>query len=122
MRSELSTTVRNDGVRPTMEFPNMSMKELGSTFGFKGGSGRKEMSEFRKFINDDKDSIIAVGRWEFDYQVDSNRVPRMRGNRQWVKETSGFLRREFGLLAFRTRFDECGDITTHSIPKVVPTH
>jgi hypothetical protein len=122
MRSKLSTTVRNDSVRPTMEFPDMLMEELSSTFGFKGGSGRKEVSEFQKFINDNKDSVIAVGRREFDNEVDSNRVPRMRGNGQRMEETSGLLSRKFGLLTLRTRFDKCSDITAHSVPKVVSAH
>jgi hypothetical protein len=58
-----------------MVFPDLLKEEESCTFGSDGGVHRDEVCTLGYTVNDIHDCVIAMGFWQFDYEVDADRVP-----------------------------------------------
>jgi hypothetical protein len=92
---------------------------MGSTFGCNGGMHRNEVCVFSYAVDDIHNCIIAMGLGQFNYQVNTDRVPCFCWCLQGMELTKGSLVLQLRLVTQIAGFDVDADVTGHLWPPIV---
>jgi len=71
-----------------MELPDMVKKESGCSFHCNRCVRRNEVYSLGDGIHDGHDSVMSGGLWEFDHEINTERIPLCVRNREWLELTN----------------------------------
>jgi hypothetical protein len=96
-----------------MVFPDLPKVQAGSTFGHDGGMHRNKVHTFSYTVDDVHNCIIAMGLGQFDYEVNTDRVPWCRWCLQGMELTKGSLMLQLHPITQIAGFDVDTDVVGH---------
>jgi len=105
-----------------MELPDMVKKEFGCSFHCDRHVHRNEVYSLRDGVYYSHDGVMSRELWEFNHEIDTERIPLYVRNREQLKFTNRRV-----LLGFRPEAEITGahiltNIPRHLRPLVVPGH
>jgi len=78
----MGSTVRDNALREIVELSDMVKKESGCSFHCDRCVHRNEVYSLRDGIYDSHDGVMSGGLWEFDHEIDTERIPPFVQNRE----------------------------------------
>jgi len=78
----MGSTVQDNALREIMELSDMVKKESGCSFHCDRCVHRNEVYSLGDGIYDSHDSVMSGGLWEFDHEIDTERIPPFVQNRE----------------------------------------
>jgi len=78
----MGSTVRDNALREIVELSDMVKKESGCSFHCDRCVHRNEVYSLGDGIYDSHDGVMSGGLWEFDHEIDTERIPPFVQNRE----------------------------------------
>jgi len=105
-----------------MEFPDIIEEESGCFFHCNSCVHRNEVHSFEDRIHDSHDDVMSRGLWEFDHEINTERVPLFVQNGEWLELANRRVSPRFCLEAEITDTHMLADVPRHLGPPVIPGH
>jgi len=80
--------VRDNTFREAMELPDMVKKESGCSFRCNRCVHQNEVYSLGDGIHDSHDGVMSGGLWEFDHEINTERIPPCIWNGEWLELTN----------------------------------
>jgi len=114
--------VRNYSFWKAVEFPDAVEKESGCSFCCNHSMHRNKVYPFGDRVYDSHDGIMPRGLWEFDYEIDAERVPPIVRNGEQLELTDRRMSPRFRPEAEIASTHILADVPRHLGPPVVSGH
>jgi len=105
-----------------MEFPDVVEKEPGCAFRCDHSMHWNEVHPFGDRVYDSHDGVMPRGLWEFDYEIDAERVPLFVWDGEQLELANRRMSPRFCLEAEIASTYILADVPRHLGPPVVPGH
>jgi len=105
-----------------MEFPDVVEKEPGCAFRCDRSICQNKMYPFGDRVYDSHDGVMPGGLWEFDYEINAERVPPFVRNRERLKLANRRMSPRFRPEAEIASTYILADVPRHLGPPVVLGH
>jgi hypothetical protein len=102
-----------------MVFPDLPEIQTGGAFSHNGGMRRNEVHVFGYAVDDVHNCIIAMGLGQFNYEVDTDRVPWFHQCLRRVELTEGSSVLQLRPVTQVTGFDVDADVLGHLRPPII---
>jgi hypothetical protein len=116
---ELWASVRDNYSRHPMVFPDLPEVQIGGAFGRDGGMRRNEVRMFSYAVNDVHNCVISMGLGQFNYEVNTDRVPWCRRCLRGMELTEGSSMLQLRPITQVAGFDVDANVVGHLWPPIV---
>jgi hypothetical protein len=102
-----------------MVFPDLPEVQAGGAFGRDGGMHRNEVRAFSYTVDDVHNCVISMGLRQFDYEVNTDRVPWCRLCLRGMELTKGSSMLQLRPITQIAGFDVDANVAGHLRPPIV---
>jgi len=88
--------VGDNTFREAVELSDMVKEEFGYSFRCNHSVRRNEVHSLGDGIHDGHDGVMSRGLWEFDHEIDTERIPPCVQNGEWLEFTNWKVSPRFG--------------------------
>jgi len=118
----LGSAVGDNTFWEAMELPDMVKKESGCSFHCNHRMRWNKVYPLEDRIHNGHDGIMSGGLWEFNYEIDAERVPPFVQNGERLELTNRRMSPRFHLETEIASTYILADVPRHLGPPVVPGH